>query len=121
VALAGRSILVVEDEPLIALDLAEHFEGAGAKVLSAAKAADALRLVERPGLGAAVLDYALADGDCRPIAARLQLRRIPFLIYSGYDHVREMWPDVPVIPKPADPQDLIDLLARLAAPQRMSA
>jgi DNA-binding response OmpR family regulator len=120
-ALAGRSILVVEDEPLIALDLAEHFEGAGAKVLSAAKAADALELAERPGLRAAVLDYALADGDCRPIAVRLQLRQVPFLIYTGYNHVREMWPDVPVIPKPADPQDLIDLLARLAAPRRMSA
>jgi DNA-binding response OmpR family regulator len=72
VGLAGRSILVVEDEPLIALDLIKHIEDAGAKVLSSATVADALRLAERPGLGAAVLDWRLTDGDCAPVATFLK-------------------------------------------------
>ena len=53
VGLAGRLILVVEDEPLTAVDLIKHCEDAGAMVSSSATVADALRLAERPGLAAA--------------------------------------------------------------------
>jgi CheY-like chemotaxis protein len=119
VALGGRSILVVEDEPIIALDLINQFENAGAKVLSSAKVADALKLAERPGLAAAVLDYALADGDCSAVAARLRQRGVPFVIYSGFSHVREIWPDAIVISKPAQPQEIIQVLLTLIAPTRV--
>ena len=76
--LRGRSILVVEDEPLIALDLERYLQGAGAYVLCASAHARALRLMDRPGLSAAVLDYSLTDGDCRPVSALFGLARVGF-------------------------------------------
>ena len=48
--LAGRSVLIVEDEPLIALDISSAFEKAGAAVLQARTVADATKLVEQDGL-----------------------------------------------------------------------
>ena len=57
--LTGRSILVVEDEPLIALEMTALFEFAGAKVLQARTVAEATDRVN--GLSAVVLDYRLGQ------------------------------------------------------------
>ena len=82
--LAGRSILIVEDEPVIALDLVTAFEQAGAVVLAARSLAEASGLVEHDGLSAAVLDFGLGDDDAGALCARLEQRRIPFILHSGY-------------------------------------
>jgi DNA-binding NtrC family response regulator len=111
-SLAGRSILVVEDEPLIALAIANAFEGAGAQVKSAHTLADAKHLVEVDGLSAAVLDFGLRDGDADPLVDRLTARGIPFLLHSGYAHVGDAYRAGIVVPKPADPSALVDTLAR---------
>ena len=84
--LEGRSILIIEDEPLIALDLTEDFEALGAKVTTTNVLAHALILAEEDGLSGAVLDYRLADADSSPLCTRLSDRRVPFILYSG-DHV----------------------------------
>ena len=60
--LSGHTILVVEDEPLIALDIANDLQNAGAKVAVAHSLADARNLVERNGMSAAVVDFGLGDG-----------------------------------------------------------
>jgi PAS domain S-box-containing protein len=52
--LAGRSILVVEDEGLIAPDIVDRLRGAGASVLTAASLDEGLRLARRPDPSAAV-------------------------------------------------------------------
>ena len=57
--LHGRSILIVEDEPLIAFDLAQAFENAGAEIVVTYTLHHALVLVEHDGLSAAVLDHPL--------------------------------------------------------------
>jgi PleD family two-component response regulator len=64
--LHGRSILIVEDEPLIALDIAQAFEDAGAEIVVTSTLHHALVLVEHDGLSAAVLDHALHDW-CAPL------------------------------------------------------
>jgi CheY-like chemotaxis protein len=51
--LAGRSILVVEDEPLIAMGVHDAFRAAGADTFSASGTNDALQMMS-PGLSAAV-------------------------------------------------------------------
>ena len=56
-SLAGRSILIVEDEPLIALDIAAEFEKVGAQVVQTATLKEALHLIEADGLSAAILEY----------------------------------------------------------------
>ena len=70
--LTGRSILIVEDEPLIALDIVRAFESAGARVLSTATLRQALVFVESNGLSAAVLDHGLSDGDSSKLCERLK-------------------------------------------------
>ena len=58
--LAGRSILIVEDEPLIALDIVAAFAKVGALAFNARTLTEALQMVEQVGLSAAVLDFGLA-------------------------------------------------------------
>ncbi len=83
-SLRGRIILLAEDEPLIAIDIAQAFEDAGATVLMARTLADALHGVEDQALSAAILDHALSDGDTSTVCERLIERNIPFVTYSGY-------------------------------------
>jgi DNA-binding response OmpR family regulator len=83
--LAGRLVLIAEDEPLIALDMTLAFEDAGAWVIRARTLAEALLGVEDRALSVAILDHALSDGDSLNVYARLKERNIPFVTYSGYD------------------------------------
>jgi DNA-binding response OmpR family regulator len=72
--LRGRSILVVEDEPLIAFDIVECFRKAGASVLTAHNLRDGLCLAGHPDLSAAVVDFGLSDGDGTALCERLTRR-----------------------------------------------
>lgn len=85
--LFGRSILVVEDEPLIAMDVVRALEAAGAAVSEARTLLDALHKAECPHLSAGVLDHGLKDGDSSQICDRLEERKIPFVVYSGYNYI----------------------------------
>ena len=86
-SLEGRSILVVEDEPFIVLDITQQFEVTGAALTTTNTLKHALILVEHDGLAGAILDHALPDGDSSQLCARLKGRGIPFLIYSGFNTV----------------------------------
>src|ERR1700704_3042886 len=115
-SLRGRSILVVEDEPLLALDLETFLHGAGAKVLSASTLPRALYLVDHPGLSASFLDYRLSANDCEPVCERLRARRIPFVIYSAYSGLRQKFPDAVIVPKPANLNEVVAALNSLLRP-----
>ena len=100
-SLAGRAILVVEDEALIALDITQALEAAGAAVTTTNTLKHALILVEHDGLCGAILDHALGDGDSSLLCSRLSEREIPFLIYSGHATVGGACQDALHISKPA--------------------
>ena len=88
--LKGRRILVVEDDYLIAEDVREELQKAGAIVAGPVPSvSEALRLLEgEPSLDAAVLDVNLRDGERSvPIAEALEARAIPFLFATGYNSV----------------------------------
>jgi DNA-binding response OmpR family regulator len=61
--LDGRVILVVEDEPLVALDVVKALRAAGARVLCAGYLESGLCTTEHPELSAAVIDLHLGDGS----------------------------------------------------------
>lgn len=107
VSLFGRSVLIVEDEPLIALDIALEFEKVGACVHTAYSLAEATKLVERDDLAAAVMDFGLGDGYADALCARLTGRNIPFVLHSGYSHLGPGSNGGAVVPKPANPSALI--------------
>ena len=120
-SLAGRSILVVEGEPLIALDIVNAFELVGAQVAATSTLSDAARLVEANGLSAAILDHGIGRDNSSALRIRLRERGIPYVIYTGYDKVRKMAPEgEPRVSKPANPDVLVAMVAgflqeRLAA------
>ena len=112
-ALRGRSILVVEDEVLIGMDIRRSLERAGAYVTATTTVRHALILVEHDGLAAAIMDHALADGDSTELCARLTARGIPYISYSGYDPVKGASPDAPFVSKPASMNTLLGVLEKL--------
>jgi DNA-binding response OmpR family regulator len=111
--LVGQSVLVVEDEPLIALDIVEGLKGAGASVFTAHCLRDALALADHPDLSAAILDFGLSDGDAAPVCERLNKRDIPFVLYSGCEHPDAAWHRSATLRKPATRSALVETLARL--------
>jgi len=112
-ALRGRSILVVEDELLIGMDIRSALEDAGAQVTSTTTARHALILAEHDGLAGAIMDHALADGDSTELCARLAERGIPYVSYSGFDPVKGASPDAPFVSKPASMNTLLGVLEKL--------
>ena len=111
--LQGRWILVVEDQSLVALDIADSLTKAGATVLSAATLEAGLPLAEHPYLAAAILDFGLRDGDSGVLCARLTERGIPFVVYTGYEEVHESCRAGVLVRKPALPDTLMKTVAHL--------
>jgi DNA-binding NtrC family response regulator len=87
-ALRGCSLLVVEDEVLIAMDIAQALDRAGANATMTTTVRHALILIEHDGLSEVIMDHALSDGDSTELRARLKERRQQCLSYSGYDPVQ---------------------------------
>jgi DNA-binding NtrC family response regulator len=111
--LTGRTILVVEDEPLIALEMTALFESVGATVRQARTVADALRCGDH--LSAAVLDYRLGEEDVPALCALLSDRGVPFMFYTGYGDVERTYPAAVVLQKPASAASLLATMASLCA------
>jgi DNA-binding response OmpR family regulator len=104
---------VIEDEPLIALDVGECFRRAGAFVLTVFNLRNGLRLAGDADLSAAVVDFVLSDGEGTAVCERLNERGIAFVLHSGYSHVHEACRVGVVVPKPAKANDLVVTIASL--------
>ena len=111
--LTGRSVLIVEDEPLIAMEIVQAFERAGALVLGANTVEQALLLLDNGGLSAAVVDHGLSDGDSSRLCERLKELDIPFVLHSGYSNLDGPCRGAPFVAKPASPDVLVTTLERL--------
>jgi CheY-like chemotaxis protein len=112
----GRRLLVVEDDFLIADDLANSLQDLGAEVVGpAGTVEDALQLLESDGeqLDAAVLDINLRDERVYPVASALAQRGIPFVFTTGYDTVAipQVYASAPRCEKPVDKMQLIRVLS----------
>jgi CheY-like chemotaxis protein len=86
--LSGKRILVVEDEPFIALELEEMVVDLGGTLAgSVAQVGEALVLIEAGGVDAAVLDVNLGLQKVDPVADALAARGCPFVFTTGYGRV----------------------------------
>ena len=101
---APKNILIVEDEPLIAMMMEDFLEVLGkTHVGTADTVAAALALIEAGGVDAAILDVNLRGGEKSfPIADALAARDIPFVFATGgsHDSVADAYRDRPTLPKP---------------------
>ncbi len=84
-SLAGKRVLVVEDEVLIALEIADELTNAGCTVLGPARRLEAaMAFAHGEELDAALLDVNLAGHFVWPVAEALASRNIPFLFLTGF-------------------------------------
>ena len=101
--LNGKSLLLVEDSMMIALDAQAMLLNCGAQVELVATANDARRAIERNTFDAAILDVNLYAETSYRIAEDLQDRAIPFVFATGYGEqivLPKRFKDVHVISKP---------------------
>jgi two-component SAPR family response regulator len=84
--LAGKRILIVEDEPLIAKILAFELVKNGAEVIGpAGSVTEALDIIGNTNLDGVTLDVKLMGEMAHPVADVLAARHIPFVFITGYD------------------------------------
>jgi len=118
------TILVVEDEYLIADDVMQVLLDQGAKVvgpIATLEAAMAAVAGQRPDL--AVLDINLRGEPVFPLADLLAAQHVPFVFTTGYDSgsMPERFAAVPRLEKPIRTADLLATLDRLGDPQAQAA
>jgi DNA-binding response OmpR family regulator len=114
--LRGKRLLIIEDEPLVAREMAAGLAAAGAAIVGpAGNAAAALQLIAGEPVDAALLDANLGGEQVDSIAAALTRREVPFAFVSGYG--RESLPPsfatAELMTKPFDPSRLLAVAARL--------
>lgn len=114
--LKGRTILIVEDEPLVAFDLADLVEDEGGLVAGPVPTvAEGLSLADERQPAAAILDANLEDTDITQLALALIEKGTPFVIYTGTglpEALTRLHPDLPVVMKPAQTRLVIQALDR---------
>lgn len=97
-------VLVLEDEPLIAMDLQFVFEDHGVEVHVAASCSAASEMLDQHAFDGAVLDVNLGRGEtCERVATRLRALGVPFILHTGDldrhgEAIRKL--DATVVPKP---------------------
>jgi CheY-like chemotaxis protein len=116
-SIAGKRFLVLDDEFLIALDIQQVLEAAGAgSVACSGNADDALKAIEAvQTFDLAVLDYRLVgSASSLDVADALVKAGTPFVFLTGMggDGQLKKYPNAPVVEKPYDPKLLLDAIVR---------
>jgi DNA-binding response OmpR family regulator len=118
--LDGATILLVEDEPLVGMEVESVLRDAGARdVTLCGSVTAALACADHDGFNIAILDVRLHDGMVIPVARRLAERGVPFLFYTGQtrtDPIFAEWPDSTIITKPARDQTILNAVETLLRP-----
>ncbi len=101
--MAGHSILIVEDEPLIAMMLEDVLDSLGHTVAATCDTvADALVRIGQGGFDIAIIDVNLNGERVWPVADRLAAQGVPYILATG-GHIEPPPPEhagVPVLSKP---------------------
>jgi CheY-like chemotaxis protein len=109
-------VLLVEDDPLIALDFEDTILGFGVRtVRTAGSVAIALAMIAERAPEFALLDVSLIREKSFAIAERLSALRIPFAFVTGYGGDANVPADfriVPRLPKPCAPEELLAVIQR---------
>ncbi len=116
VELGGKRVAIIEDEPLVALEIETELEAVGCVIVGVALTLEtARRLVDNEQLDAAVVDANLGGRPVDELAAVLTRKNVPFAFATGYG--REALPagfrDAPMLAKPFSPDQLIAMLKEL--------
>jgi PAS domain S-box-containing protein len=114
----GKRILVVDDEPLIAMDIATSLDDDGCVVVGPASTVEkALTLIDTAAIDAALLDANLAGDPVDVLAAALTRRKIPFAFVTGYgrEGLPKAFQKAALIKKPFQRSHLVEIVHQLTA------
>lgn len=114
-----KTILVVEDEYLVAAELQMILEDHGFRVMGpAASVRSALDLLDEEVPSVAVLDVNLGNELVTPVAERLKVLNVPFVLATAYANPERFGGDVlagaPSAGKPTSERRLLAALKELA-------
>jgi CheY-like chemotaxis protein len=112
--LAGRRVLVVEDEMMVLMMIEGMLADLGCTLVTPASTIDqAITLIDAQPFDVAMLDLNLDGEKTYPVADRLAARGVPFLFATGYGAhgLKEGYADRPILNKPFQHAELADLLA----------
>lgn len=114
--LAGRRVLLVEDEMIVCMMLEDMLAALGCEVVGpAARVDEALALVAAEPVDAVLLDVNLNGQPSYSVAEALTARGVPFVFSTGYDRLLNGYNDAPRLQKPFEQRQLAAVLTGLLA------
>jgi DNA-binding response OmpR family regulator len=111
--LKGRSILVVEDDPLISFELTSLFESVGAQIRAVRTWKEAIPAIGKYQICAALLDHGLYEDNVAQLCAYLTECQIPYIFYTGCPDLEQRYPCAVVVQKPASGEVLLASMTKL--------
>lgn len=118
----GYSVLIVEDEPLVAMLLLDFLEELGCQIAAqVSSVGEGLEKLKDTSFDLAILDVNLRGQRVWPLADALQQQGKPFVLATGYDgnETQQRYPRAVALAKPYDLQAVQKTLEKLA--KRLSA
>lgn len=115
-ALTGKRILLIDDEPLVSLDLETILTAAGCEIVGpAGTLEEAKRLVAEVDCDIALVDVNLAGRPADELAVALMLKNVPFAFVTGYgrEAIPRDFADAAVLGKPFTQNQLIAVVEGL--------
>jgi PAS domain S-box-containing protein len=116
VSLQGKHVLIVDDEPLIALTMKLTLQEQGCVVMGPARSsAAAIELIKQQAPDIAILDLNLAGKSSVSTARALRALGVPYIYCTGYADPANMIGEklsAETLTKPAHPRELIEALRR---------
>lgn len=109
-------ILVVEDDPIIAIMLGDMLHEMGCAIVGpTGVVSTALKLIASVPIDGAVLDWNLGGADSWPVAEELLCRGTPFVFSTGHvpAPASAQFDGIPVLTKPYDVKALTEALIPL--------
>ncbi len=115
-------VLLVEDDPISALDLSLTLETAGATIIGPAhNVASAIALLQDRPFDVAVLDHLIVGGDSLPVAEELSRRGVQFLFHTSHrGALPQRFPHARVIDKPSRSGELVAAVEDLIKASRQT-
>ncbi len=115
ITLAGSSIMLVEDEAIVALAVNDSLTDLGFSVIGPfSRVADAYRALQENQIDAAILDINLNGETVYSLAETLTARNIPFVFATGYsaESIESRFEHIPVLQKPIEKNMLSRVFVR---------
>jgi DNA-binding NtrC family response regulator len=111
--LAGATILIAEDEAIVAADLADWLRDEGGKVIVSTNLRDSLVKADLPDLDVGIVDHRFAQQTSEQVCEKLDARGIPFIVYTAFGDVPTACKHGIVVRKPTRVENLVETLTGL--------